>query len=107
MDHRKGMISGVAFWVGVGCQNDLLFPELLSELGGGLLGNGITAGGIVAILMTLFLEATAPRRSRIEGQLDLSVLPKIREFSRYVSPPVTAGGRTWSTASMRPPRRRF
>ncbi len=82
IDHRKGMISGVAFWVGVGCQNDLLFPELLSELAGGLLGNGITAGGIVAILMTLFLEATAPRRSRIEGELDLSVLPKIREFLR-------------------------
>jgi len=80
IDYRKGMIAGVAFWVGVGCQNDLLFPELLSELGGGLLGNGITAGGIVAILMTLFLEATAPRRSRIEGRLDLSVLPKIREF---------------------------
>ncbi len=80
IDHRKAMISGVAFWVGVGCQNDLLFPELLSELGSGLLGNGITAGGIVAILMTLFLEATAPRRSRIEGELDLSVLPEIRVF---------------------------
>ena len=80
IDHRKGMISGVAFWVGVGCQNDLLFPGLLSELAGGLLKNGITAGGIVAILMTLFLEATAPRRSRIEAELDLSVLPKIREF---------------------------
>ena len=80
IDHRKGLICGVAFWVGVGCQNDLLFPGLLSELAGGLLKNGITAGGIVAILMTLFLEATAPRRSRIEGELDLSVLPRLREF---------------------------
>ena len=80
IDYRKGMICGVAFWVGVGCQNDLLFPALLSELAGGLLKNGITAGGIVAILMTLFLEATAPRRSRMEGELDLSMLPKIREF---------------------------
>ena len=80
IDHRKGLISGVAFWVGVGCQNDLLFPGLLAELAGGLLRNGITAGGIVAILLTLFLEATAPRRSRIEAKLDPSVLPKIREF---------------------------
>ncbi len=80
IDHRKALITGVAFWVGVGCQNDLLFPELLAELGGGLLSNGITAGGIMAILMTLFLELTAQRRSRIETALDLSVLPKIREF---------------------------
>ena len=80
VDHRKALVTGVAFWIGVGCQNDLLFPELLSELGGGLLANGITAGGVTAILMTLFLEVTAPRRSRIEVALDLSVLPKIREF---------------------------
>ena len=80
IDHRKGLISGVAFWVGVGCQNDLLFPELLAELAGGLLRNGITAGGIVAILMTMLLETTARRRSRIEAELDFSVLPRIREF---------------------------
>ncbi|MCY4429891.1 MAG: hypothetical protein OXC11_05790 [Rhodospirillales bacterium] len=80
IDHRKALIAGVAFWVGVGCQNDLIFPELLSELAGGLLSNGITAGGLVAIFLTLFLEATAPSRSRIEVALDLSVLPKIREF---------------------------
>ncbi len=80
IDHRKALITGVAFWVGVGCQNDLLFPEMLEELGGGLLRNGITAGGIMAILMTLFLEATAARRSRIEVELDMSVLPKIRAF---------------------------
>ena len=30
--------------------------------------------------MTLFLEVTAPRRSRIEVDFDLAVLPKIREF---------------------------
>ena len=80
IDHRKALIAGVAFWVGVGCQNDLIFPELLAELAGGLLQNGITAGGLAAIFLTLFLEATAPRRSQIEVDLDPSVLPKIREF---------------------------
>ena len=33
IDHRKALIAGVSFWVGVGCQNDILFPELLAELG--------------------------------------------------------------------------
>ena len=79
IDHRKGLIAGVAFWVGVGCQNDLIFPELLGGFAGGVLANGMTAGGLAAVSMTLFLEATAPRR-RIEVDLDLTVLPRIREF---------------------------
>ena len=66
IDHRKALIAGVAFWVGVGCQNNLIFPEILAEFAGGLLRNGITTGSLVAIFMSLFLEATAPRRSRIE-----------------------------------------
>ena len=80
IDHRKGLVAGVAFWVGAGCQNGMIFPGFLSDVAGGLLQNGMTAGGLVAILMTLFLEMTAPRRSRIEVDLDLAVLPKIREF---------------------------
>ena len=80
IDPRKGLIAGVAFWVGAGCQNGMIFPEFLADVAGGLLQNGITAGGLVAILMTLFLEATAPRRSRLEVEFDLSVLPRIREF---------------------------
>ena len=71
---------GVAFWVGVGFQNDLVFPEQVAEFAGGLLRNGVTAGGLAVILMTLFVEMTKPRRSRIEAAFDLSVLPKIREF---------------------------
>ena len=80
IDHRKGLVAGIAFWFGAGCQNDMIFPGLLSNVAGGLLQNGITAGGLVAILMTLFLEMTSPRRSRIEVDFDLAVLPKMREF---------------------------
>ena len=80
IDYRKGLVAGVAFWVGVGFQNGMIFPEYFSEFAGGLLQNGMTAGGFVAILMTLFVELTEPRRSRIEVEFDPSALPKIREF---------------------------
>ena len=80
IDHRKGLVAGVAFWIGAGCQNGMIFPDFLADAAGGLLQNGITVGGLAAIFMTLFLEATAPRRSRIEVDFDMSVLPKIREF---------------------------
>ena len=80
IDYRKGLIVGVSFWIGVGFQNDLVFPEHVSAFAGGLLRNGVTAGGLTAILMTVFVELTKPRRSRIEAAFDSAVLPKIREF---------------------------
>ena len=80
LDYRKGLVAGVAFWVGVGFQNGVIFPDYFSEFSGALLKNGMTAGGLAAILMTLFLEAAEPRRARIETTLDTAALPKIRAF---------------------------
>ncbi|MCY3554494.1 MAG: hypothetical protein OXH56_04140 [Gemmatimonadetes bacterium] len=80
IDYRKGLVVGVGFWIGVGFQNDAIFPALVSDFAGGLLQNGMTAGGLAAILMTLFLEITSPRRHRMESDFDPAALPKIREF---------------------------
>lgn len=79
IDYRKGLICGVGFWVGVGFQNGMIFPELVSEFAEGLLQNGMTAGGFVAIIMTLFMDLTKSRH-RLESEFDVSALPKIREF---------------------------
>ena len=80
VDYRKGLVAGVAFWVGVGFQNGMIFPEYFAGFAGGIMQNGMTVGGLVAILMALFVELTGPRRSRVEMGLDFSALPKIREF---------------------------
>ena len=80
IDYRKGLVAGVAFWSGVGFQNGAIFPEYASAFAGGLLQNGMTSGGIAAILMTLFMELTGPRHRRLEVEFDISVLPKISEF---------------------------
>ena len=79
IDYRKGLVCGVAFWVGVGFQNGVIFPEYVSEFAGGLFQNGMTAGGFVAVLMTLFTDLTKLRR-RLEVEFDVSALPKIRKF---------------------------
>ena len=80
IDYRKGLVAGVAFCVGVGFQSGVIFPEIFSEFAGGILRNGMTTGGIVAILITLFVEVAKPRRRRIEMEFNVSTLPKIREF---------------------------
>ena len=78
--YREGIVVGLAFLTGVGFQYGLIFPELVSSFAGGLLANGMNAGGLAAIALTLFLRLTAPRRARIETGFDLSELPEIREF---------------------------
>ena len=80
LDYRRGLIAGVAFWLGVGFQNGVIFPEYVLEFAGGLLRNGMIAGGLVAIVVTLFVELTKPRRSRLEVEFGLSALQKIRDF---------------------------
>ncbi len=83
LDHRKAVIAGLAFWIGVGFQNQVIYPDLLGQgFLGVLLGNGMTSGAIVAILMTSFMELTGPRRMRLEIGLDLETLPKLGDFLR-------------------------
>ena len=80
IDYRKGLIAGVAFWAGVGFQNGAIFPEFTQDFAGGLLRSGVTAGGLVAILLTLFTEVTKPRPRRIRTALGVSALPEIKGF---------------------------
>ena len=80
MNARNGLICGVSFWIGTGFQAGVIFPEFFSEFAGGMMENGMTAGGLTAVLMTLFIELTAPRRRRLEAEFAVSALPRIQEF---------------------------
>ena len=82
VDYRKSIIAGLAFWIGLGFQNQLIFAEHLGETWGGLLGNGMTAGGLTAMVLTLFVELTAARRRRLDVPLDAKVLPEIDALLR-------------------------
>ena len=82
VDYRKATITGVAFWIGAGFQSKVIFAEHLGEWWGGLLGNGMTAGGLTAILLTVFMELTGPRRKRMETVLGVEALPRVEAFLR-------------------------
>ena len=80
LDRNKGFIAGAAFLVGFSLQYGLIYPEFVSQFAGGLFQNGMTAGGLVAILLNLALSATGNRRYRMETEPDISALPEIRSF---------------------------
>ena len=93
-DYRKGVIVGVSFWVGVGFQNGVIFADQLGGLWADLLGNGMASGGLMAIVLTLFMRLTSGRRQRIETALDTASVPEIDSFlARFAS------GHGWDEAA--------
>ena len=82
---KRATIVGVSLWIGLGFQNELIFPELLSGTAGALLSNGMTTGSVTVILLTMLMEATAPRRKRLNAELHPSALPRIDAFLHGVA----------------------
>ena len=102
MDIGKATIVGVSFWVGTGFQEGAIFGAQLGEWWGALLGNGMTAGALTAILLTLFVEWTGARRRRFTAALDDSTGPLLDDFLAGL-----ARRHGWKPAFRRPaPRRR-
>ena len=62
LDHRKAAVAGIAFWIGIGFQDNVIFPDLLGGFAGVLLGGGMTSGALAAVIMTAFVEHAARRR---------------------------------------------
>ena len=80
LDSRRVLVVALASALGLGLHNHPVMRDLLGDELGGLLGNGVTIGAVVAIGMTLLLEAVNMRRSRLEVTLDMASLPAIDEF---------------------------
>ncbi len=80
IDYRKAAIVGVSFWIGAGFQSGQIGTEALGSWAGALLSNGMTSGGLCAIVLSTFMELSGPRRRRMHTALDMEAMPRIRAF---------------------------
>ncbi len=80
IDSRRILVVALATALGLGLDGHPLASDLFGDELGGLIGNGVTIGAVVAIGMTFLLEATSTRRSRLEVTLDMASLPAIDRF---------------------------
>ena len=80
MDYRKAAIVGVSFWVGSGFQSGGLFTGQMSPFFTEMLGNGMTSGGLTALVLSAFVELTASRRKRLVTTFSVDALAEIRTF---------------------------
>ena len=80
LDYRTSIVVGLSFWLGVGFQNQQVYAGWLGETLASILGNGMTAGGLVAILLTLGMNLAAPRRKSITTKLEIDALTEVLEL---------------------------
>ena len=97
LDRHKALVAGMAFAIGAGLDQQTIVTDVLGGTWGKLLDNGLLAGAIVAVVMTLFLNLTSGhRRWRLDVELDPASLPEIQSFLRRV-----AAAADWNDASAR------
>ena len=99
LDTRRILVVALASALGLGIQGHPVTRDIFGDELGALLGNGVTIGAIVAIGMTLLLEATSTRRSRLETTLSMTSLPDIDEFLTQLAS--TLGWNETSTLRLR------
>ncbi len=62
MSFDNGIVFGLALWLGIGFQNQQLFDGLLPNYLSDLLNNGMTAGGIAAVLLSWLVSLKNKRQ---------------------------------------------
>ena len=80
LDGRKALVVGLSLWIGAAFHFDWLFSDQLTGAWGALLGNGLTSGGLSAILLNAVMEMAFSRRRRLDTELSISALPRINVF---------------------------
>ena len=94
LDGRRAAIAAVSLWVGIGFQEQAIFPDLLEGGWAVLLGSGMTTGALCVLALSFLLELTSARRRRINLPLAMSSLSQLNGFLDDVA---TRAG--WSEAS--------
>ena len=80
LDPQRMLVVALACALGLGLDGHPITTDLFGDELGALLGNGVMIGAVVAIGMTLLLEAMSTRRSRLDVTLDMASLPELHEF---------------------------
>jgi NCS2 family nucleobase:cation symporter-2/xanthine permease XanP len=65
LSYENGIVVGLGFWLGVGFQDKAIFPDLMPEWAHSVFDNGMTSGGVTALVLSLLLSLKVPKARMI------------------------------------------
>ena len=80
LDARRVLVVALASALGLGLHGHPVTKDIFGDELGSLFSNGVTIGAVVAIGMTLLLEAMSRRRAHLEVTLEMASIPAIDGF---------------------------
>lgn len=85
LSFENGMVVCVAFWLAVGFQDQSIFHSVLPEWTHGLLDNGMTAGGMIALLLTALLRLRRGPSRQLQLPLQIASIHPAQSFVAEVA----------------------
>ncbi len=85
LNTQRMLVVALTCSLGLGLHGHPITRDIFGDELGSLLGSGVTIGAVVAIAMTLLLEAMGTRRLRLDTTLHMNSLPEIQEFVERLS----------------------
>lgn len=85
----NSIVFGVSLWAGYGFQSQLVFHDLMPETFQQLLDNGMTSGGMTAILLSLLISLKQGRPSRMTVSASRKNLHEVVAFTRQCGEALT------------------
>jgi xanthine permease XanP len=80
LTYEKGFIVGMGFWLGAGFQQKAIFPDIIPDWLAPILGNGMTSGTVVTLILVTLLGLRRGQRKSVETHLDEAAVPQLREL---------------------------
>lgn len=81
LTYEKGFIVGMGFWLGVGFQQNAIFPDVIPAWLAPILGNGMTSGTVVTVLLVALLGLRHSGKMKLETRLTMDAVPEVTELA--------------------------
>jgi xanthine permease XanP len=85
LSYENGLVVCLSFWLGLGFQEQSIFPDHFHPAIRTIVDNGMTAGGLVAILLTSLLSLKNRGSKPVQLEHSLAALPRLQELTQRVA----------------------